>query len=170
MTPVEFLVGWIIRSSILIGGGALLLWLSRAKYSSVRAILWTSLLFGSIAIPVLNLASPKTFLPALRKTAAGVVVRTAEVPIAVSEPAPAEVRSVRPAVANSESAAHTASSPQLVSTPGHFDWEHAALMFYGVLCGGLLIRLCAGLWYGFRLIRRSHTSGQISEGIEILES
>src|SRR5215472_3425686 len=106
MTPVEFLAGWIVRSSILIAGGALLLWLSRAKDSSVRAVVWAALLFGSMAIPVLNLASPKTFLPALRKTAAGVVVQTAEVPIAVSEPAPAEVRSIRPAVANSESAAH----------------------------------------------------------------
>ena len=127
MTPLEFLAGWIIRSSILVAGGALMLWLSRAKDSSVRAVVWTALLFGSIAIPALNLASPKTFLPALRKTPAGVAVRTAKVPIAVSEPAPAEVRSVRPALANSQSAAHTASSPQLAGTRGHFDWTRAAL-------------------------------------------
>ncbi len=91
MTPVGFLAEWIIRSSILIAGGALLLWLSRVKDASIRTVAWTAMLCGSFLIPALTLEFLKTFLPSVRKTAAGVVVLPAEVPppVTVSEPAPA---------------------------------------------------------------------------------
>src|SRR6202034_2126974 len=49
MTTVEFLAEWMIRSAILIAGGALLLWLLRVKDSSIRAVVWTAMLCGSLA-------------------------------------------------------------------------------------------------------------------------
>jgi hypothetical protein len=50
MIPLEFLAEWTIRSSILIAGGALLLWLLRVNYSSLRAMAWAALLCGSFLI------------------------------------------------------------------------------------------------------------------------
>ncbi len=172
MTTVEFLAEWMIRSAILIAGGALLLWLLRVKDASIRAAAWTGILCGSfvipaLAIPALTSAFPKMPLPAIRPTAAGVVIRPAEGPVAVSEPAPAPAPSAEPPVSVSGYGARTVRlDPPATRSARHpfnwaFDWMRAALMFYAAACGAMLLRICAGLLVGLRLLGRSRATGHL---------
>lgn len=161
MTATEFLAGWVIRSSILIAGGSLLLWLLRAKDSSIRSVAWTTMLCGSLAIPTFTLIFPKTFLPTFRRTAAGVVVRRAEVPVAVSQPPRSGAPVPEPVATISQHRACTAETDRVSSRPfdrpfdGAVDWPRAALFVYAAICGAMLLRLFGGLQAGSRLRRRS---------------
>ncbi len=66
MTMIQFLGEWILRSSILILAGALLLWLLRVKNPSMRLTAWTAMLAGSLSIPLLTVALPKVPLRVMR--------------------------------------------------------------------------------------------------------
>jgi multidrug efflux pump subunit AcrA (membrane-fusion protein) len=157
MTTIQFLMEWALRSSILILSGALLLWalrvlgLSRAKDSSIRLAAWTTMLFGSLAIPALSVVLPKVVLFTVTEA---VPIRT-EAPVAASghspEALPTAFRSV----------------PQVPKT---FDWTRAALAMYVLVALALLLRLCVGLAMSVRLLRGSRATDRASEGIEIRES
>lgn len=186
MTAAEFLTEWMIRSSILIASGALLLWLLRVKDSSIRAVAWTVVLCGSFLLPALTFAFPKTLLPAIRRTAAGVVIRPAEVQVAVPGPAPAHVPSLRqigPLPKNALSARPEPAAPRRADRRLEWagferepfdgvrlDWVRAALMLYAAVCGVMLLRLCFGFWAGLRLLRGSRAAGLVRGEIEIRES
>jgi hypothetical protein len=58
MTALQFLAEWVLRSSILILGGTLLLWVLRVKDPSFRLAAWTGMLCGSLAIPALMMVAP----------------------------------------------------------------------------------------------------------------
>jgi hypothetical protein len=62
---IAFLIDWAVRSSVLILSGALLLRALRVKDSSIRSAVWTAILFGSLAIPLLGAAFPKVSLPVI---------------------------------------------------------------------------------------------------------
>src|SRR5258708_32407048 len=66
MTMIQLLGEWVVRSSILILAGVLLLWLLRIKNPSVRLTAWTAMLVGSLAIPLLTAAVPKLPLRVMR--------------------------------------------------------------------------------------------------------
>ena len=70
MTLIQFLGEWVVRSSMLILVGALLLWLLRVKNPSIRLTAWTAILVGSMAIPLLTAALPRAPLPVLRRPSA----------------------------------------------------------------------------------------------------
>src|SRR3569833_1331803 len=59
MTPIAFLIAWIVRSALLILAGALLLRLFRVANPSLRLTAWIALLIGSLAIPLLTAALPE---------------------------------------------------------------------------------------------------------------
>jgi uncharacterized protein (TIGR03435 family) len=177
MTAAEFLAGWTVRSLILIAVGVSLLWLSRPRNASLRAAAWSAILFGSCAIPIVNFIptvfdlAPKTFLPALRHTAAGVVVR----PIPPSErisdapPVTAPTPQVSTPVLKRDSRPAKNSSAD-VGAGIDVDWVRVILMFYAAVCAGFLLRICAGLWFGFLLRRRCRATGDLCDGVRILES
>ena len=160
MTTVEFLADRAIRSLILIATGTLLLWLLKVKDASIRAVAWTAMLCGSLAIPALTLAFPKTLLPTIRPTVAGVVIRPAEVPVGVSEVVATPVPSAEPPGSVSGYGARSVRLDPPVTYP--FEWMRVAL---DVLCGNLrrnaLLRIYAGLLgQGLRLFGRSRPTGQ----------
>lgn len=176
MSTVEFLAEWMIRSAFLIAGGTLLLWVLRLKDSSIRTAAWTAMLCGSMVIPALNSAFPKTLLPNFRKTAAGVVVRPRQAPVVVSAQTPAPVSTLTPVDPMPRKTARTAmlAPPAAgLAAPAAtypFALVRAGLMFYAAICGAMLLRICAGLLVGWRLLRRSHATGRVTGGIEIRES
>ena len=112
MTTVEFLAEWALRSSILILGGALLLWALRVKDSSVRLAAWTAMLLGSLAIPALT-ALPKIPFPVMH-AAAPLIVDT-------------------PVLTPFLSAPSTDVPSQIAVAPNKFNWTHAALTAYGLI-------------------------------------
>src|SRR6478672_8821879 len=69
MTAIQFLAEWVIRSSILIFFGTLLLWLLRVKNPALRLTAFTAMLAASIAIPALTMALPRLPLAVLRAPA-----------------------------------------------------------------------------------------------------
>jgi hypothetical protein len=50
---LEFLGEWVVRSSVVIAAGALVLMALRVKDSSIRLAVWVALLFGSLFIPLM---------------------------------------------------------------------------------------------------------------------
>jgi uncharacterized protein (TIGR03435 family) len=170
MSTVDILAGWAIRSSILIAGGALVLWLSRVKDSAIRASAWTAILCGSFVIPALTSAFPNTLLPTVRKTAAGVVIRPAEAPVAVTvtQPAPPAVLTSAPVAPLSLYSPRAATPEPPAAHP--FDRVRTLLVLYAATCFALLLRICAGLLVGWRLLGRSRGTDRAIEGIKIRES
>ncbi|HEY4089049.1 MAG TPA: M56 family metallopeptidase [Bryobacteraceae bacterium] len=133
MSAFSFLAEWAIRSSILIFGGALLIWAVRLKDPAVRLAAWIALLMGSLLIPVMM-----TILPGLP-----VHLLSSAAPIQVLQSASNDFRATAPI------APLTAAIP-----PGSFDWYRAALMFYMIVAAGMLLRLCVGLTLSWRILRR----------------
>ena len=148
MTAIQFLAEWAIRSSILILGGTLLLWVLRVRDASLRLAACTLLLCASLAIPMLTRALPNLPFQAMPKAS-----ETVTSPIGVSAPLPRPAGSVPDSVPSAR-----------------FDWMGAVLLAYaaGVLI--LLGRLAVGLALTLRLLRGSRTTEQSSERIKILES
>lgn len=150
MSTANVLVEWAIRSSVLIGSAALLLWLLRVKDASIRLAVCIAALCGSLAMPLLTAALPG--LP--------VLVR----------PAPAV--SMTGAAAVSEAAA-TPEGRRLVGAPGEVSsqgWGVAAAGLYSVVAGVLLLRLGIGLLIAGRLRSKSWVTDLVAEGIEVRES
>jgi len=150
MITIQFLAEWALRSSILILSGALLLWLARVKDPSIRLAAWTAMLCGSLAIPLLTAALPKMPLAVMR-AAAATSIPAAESHVVVYESAPVHK------VSRQEAAKRV-------------DWPRAAVLLYVLVAGTFLLRLCAGLAMGRRLLRGSRATGRVTEGIEIRES
>ncbi len=159
MTIIQFLGDWIVRSSILILAGTLLLWLLRAKNPSVRLAAWIALLAGSLAVPLLTSALPRIPLAVLRAP-----VRPSE--SARSAPAAA------PSIAfTSSTFAQPVSAPLRGSVnPKPVDWMLRAAVLYALITIALLLRLATGLAASMRVLRRSRPTGIPSEGAGVRES
>lgn len=150
MNTIQFLAEWAVRSSILILSGALLLRVLRVKDSSIRLAAWTAMLCGSLAIPAMTSALPGVPLR---------VVRSAAVPIS----APIVFEPTAPSLSTTEVRLYD-------EQPAPFPWARAAMILYGLVAFGLLLRLCAGLAISRRLLRGSRPTGRTTEEIEIRES
>jgi bla regulator protein blaR1 len=148
MSAIQFLGEWVVRSSILILGGGLLLRALRVKDPSILLACWTAMLCGSLAIPALTVALPK-------------------VPLAVPHPVTASAPTV---IYEAVSPVARELSPPGTNRVKSFDWAGAATMGYVLIAGTLLLRLCAGLVMSRRLLRRSRATGLVTEGIEMRES
>lgn len=156
---IQLLVGWAVRSSILILAGAVLVWLLRVKNPAIRLTAWTALLAGSMAIPALM-----TVLP--------------EVPVAIMR-SPGRPPAAPPlTVLGREAVEFAAPAAELgaIPTAGQsvaekpFDWTRFAAVVYGLTAAGLLLRLFIGLMVSLRIVRRSRDTGITEDGIEIRES
>jgi hypothetical protein len=155
MTTLQFLAEWALRSSILILSilsGALLLWLFWVKDPSVRLAAWVVVLAGSLAIPALTAALPKTPLP--------VMPTVSRMP-----DTPAVLQRATPLFGSKEGAA--IAIPRGLARLG---WADAVLVLYGLTAVVLLLRLGVGLAASHRLLRRSRATGQVTRGIEIRTS
>ena len=150
MNTIQFLAEWMLRSSVLILSGALLLWALRVTDPSIRLAAWTAMLCGSLAMPLFTAVAPRMPVPVIRTAP-----QPAEAPVVNYAAAPETVREVPRQEAN-------------VSKP--FDWARAAVMMYVLAAGALLLRLCLGLAMSLRLLRGSRATDQATEGIEIRES
>jgi multidrug efflux system membrane fusion protein len=143
MTIMVFLAEWALRSSVLIPSGGLLLWALRVKDPSIRLAAWIALLCGSIAMPLFTASAPK--MPVVT------INRVVEAPVTVFA-APPIVLSHR------------------IQGARRFDWWEAAEVAYGLVAVALLVRLFVGLAMSLRLLRRSQSTGESIDGIEIRES
>jgi multidrug efflux pump subunit AcrA (membrane-fusion protein) len=130
MNTLESLAQWALRSSVLIGGGALVLLALRVKDSSMRLAVWVALLAGSLAIPLMTVTLSPVSVTVARPVAAPVVdfVSAPVVPL----PAP--------------------------GVP--FDWARAGLVLYAAVGVGLLLRLLIGVGMSRRLLRGSRPAGE----------
>jgi beta-lactamase regulating signal transducer with metallopeptidase domain len=183
MTTIQFLAEWALRSSILILSGALLLWALRVKDPSIRLAAWTAMLCGSLAMPVLamslsrmplpNMPVPRLPLPKMPLAAARVPDRPAEAPPVLNEAAPALDRTVQ--FARTPAGDHPPAPLRKVprqdaGVTRRFEWAIAAVTIYIAVAAALLLRVCAGLALGLRLLRGSRATGLVTEGIDIRES
>ncbi|HEX4277416.1 MAG TPA: hypothetical protein VHZ74_18795 [Bryobacteraceae bacterium] len=117
MIPIQFLVDWAIRSSILILCGGLLLCALRVKDPSIRLAAWVVMLCGSLAIPMLAPVLPR---------------------MALAVPGPAAGRALpRPAIRQDYEESSRRLPGLEVVTPKpvtnefkRFDWAGAALSLY----------------------------------------
>lgn len=167
MSALQFLTEWTVRSSILIGSGALLLRALRVKDASIRATAWTAMLCGSLMIPTLTALLPKTSLAAVRPALPAIAVRWAEAPDLVHEVA----ATPEPARERSRSAStYDRVTPLEPPAAKPFDWVPAAQVLYALTFGAMLLRIWIGLLAGLRLLARSRAAGLITEGIEVRES
>lgn len=138
---MQFLLGWILRSSVLILAGAGVLWALRVKNASARLAVWTALLAGSLAIPLLARALPNVPLVITRTTAA--------------VPAFGGFQLTPPI---NESAISSPEQPHQ-RAPHRFDWSLAVALAYAALTAMLLLRIGIGVVLSFRLRRRSDPTG-----------
>jgi multidrug efflux system membrane fusion protein len=148
MIAISFLAEWALRSSALILSGALVLWALRVKDPSTRLAASTVLLIASLALPGLTSVLPK--MPVAVQSAAVQPVEVPAAAIAVDTPV------TRPATVERE--------------PRHVDWAGIAVIVYGAIAMGFLLRLCLGLAMSLRLRRRCRATGEMSDGIAVFES
>jgi beta-lactamase regulating signal transducer with metallopeptidase domain len=157
---IPFLGGWIVRSSLLILSGALLLRLMRVKNPAARLTAWTAMLAGSLAIPLLSAALPNVpiavMLAPVRQSA---TLSAAVVGEQGNEPA-------APATLDLGSAP---AQPRAVTGMG-FDWMRLAAILYALAAGALLLRLFVGLVMSLRVFRRSRDTGIVADGARVRES
>jgi beta-lactamase regulating signal transducer with metallopeptidase domain len=152
MTAIGFLVEWALRSAVLILSGALLLRASRVKDPSIRLAVWTAILSGSLAIPLLAAT-----LPGVPFTTS--MTGSLEMPFSVQDGPATE--------------GHQADASKAERGSGIFErvnWARAALLIYVVGALALLLRLGTGLAISMRLLRRSRSTDRAMEGIEVRES
>src|SRR6185312_6020288 len=121
MNGFSFLAQWAIRSSILIFGGALLIWVTRLKDPALRLAAWIALLIGSLLIPVMAAILPVLPVRVLNAQLASRAQSTESLQVDLSGSAPA------------------------VPEPVKFNWYRAGLMLYAIVAAGMLLRLCVGL-------------------------
>lgn len=161
MITGNYLLEWAIRSSALIGTGALLLWLLRVRDPSIRLAACIAAACGSLSMPLLTMAFPK--LPVI-------VMRAPSIP-PWNPTAPSDI------VALPEG---PAPEPQRPATPRGKDsgdappplsyWRMAAGSLYALVAGLLLLRLGLGLLLARNLRRHSRATQLSAEGAEVLES
>lgn len=159
MTTLQFLAEWVIRSLILILGGAALLWLMRVKNPALRLTAWTAMLGASIAIPALMTALPRLPIAVLRAPARPPIAESAVV-------------SGEDAIEFGGPAADISRVPVTGRTVAAkaFNWARFAATVYALVAGALLLRLFTGWIVSLRILRRSRDSGVVEDGLEIRES
>lgn len=157
---IQFLGEWLVRSSILILAGSLVVWLTRAKNPEFRLTAWIALLAGSFAIPLVAAVLPK--VPMLLIRAPGMVSATALLP------APARSPAILPSPRILDS--RGAPVPLLPANAKPFDRMRFAAVLYALPASALLLRLFVGLVISLRIFRRSHPTGIVAERFEVRES
>ncbi len=133
MNPLTFLAQWGLRSTILIFGGALLIWLVRIKDPAFRLAGWIALLLGSLLIPVFTMTLPVLPIHILRA------------------PAQAQVQPISADFSATAPSAPATAAPE----PEKFNWYRAGLMFYAIVTAGMFLRIVVGLVLSWRIRQRS---------------
>ena len=157
---IQFLGEWLVRSSILILTGALLVWLLRAKNPEFRLTAWTALLAGFLAIPLLTAILPEVPMPLLRAPA--------RISATASLPASAQPSAILPSPRILDSLA--APAPPRPANAKLFDRTGFAAVLYALPASALLLRLFAGLVISLHIFRRSRPTGIVAEPFEVRES
>jgi uncharacterized protein (TIGR03435 family) len=158
MTMIAFLGEWIVRSSVLILAGMLLLRLLRIKNPSVRLAAYTAMLAGSLSMPLLTAALPKLPLLVIRPPAESIPDATPQLTLQ-----PVEMRTTIP------DSISTPTPPEPVRAMA-FDLMRFAGILYVIAVIALLVRLVVGLVMSLRILRRSHPAGIMADGSEVRES
>jgi uncharacterized protein (TIGR03435 family) len=162
-----FLAEWTLRSSMLIGAGALLLWMFRVKDPSVRLAAWIAALMGSLAMPVLTSSLPALRLPPIELP----VLTTASDDLATPPPLTERTpeprrRASTPAVATGNDSRREANRLDRPSASPR-RWLFPALALYVIGAVVLIARMLRGLALSRRLRRRTARTGMTIDGIEI---
>ncbi|QOY87914.1 M56 family metallopeptidase [Paludibaculum fermentans] len=151
MITGSFLIEWAIRSSVLIGSGAVLLWLLRVKDPSIRLAACIAVVCGSLAMPLFTAALPK-------------------LPVAIPQ-APVAARLDRiPQREAFVSRVTTKPAPASGVAAQRIDWSGALAGLYVVVASLLLFRLGMGLLLARRLRLRSRATELTAGGTEVRES
>ncbi len=150
MITAQFLLGWAVRSSILIGLGVLLPRLLRVKNPSIRLAVCIAAVCGSLGMPVIGTAFPTW--------------RVSVIPAA--EP------SAHLSVPMTVAASHGALQPQPQSTDDirNIDWRAVGVAIYALVAAWLLLRLATGLLVVRNLRHTSRGTKLESGGVEVRES
>lgn len=151
MITGSFLIEWAIRSSALIGSGAVLLWLLRVKDPSIRLAACIAAVCGSLAMPLLTATLPRLPMIVMQSPAV-----PAPDPSVSMKGGASEARSI-------PESSRTALSPSI-------DWSSALTVSYGVIAGLLLCRLGLGLLLARRLRVYSRVTELTAGGTEVRES
>ena len=170
MITAQFLAEWTLRSSLLIGAGALLLWAFRIHNPSIRLAAWTAVLVSSLVIPALRVALPPMPMSLVRWSVPAPPVAASPVEVAASiEPAPG---AASPIVITPTDVAAPTSHPQseVTSSADRSGWLFGAVTVYVLGAGALFLRLLAGLGLSLRLRRDVSATGQVIDGIDVRES
>ncbi len=171
--------GWIAqllactgRSLVLAGIAAAGLSVVRARATSLRLFVWTSVLYASAALPLLAWLLPPVTIPApefvrhrITKTELGTpgspMVASPRVPVMpVSDVHAGKVAVGRPATPDTPwtsnrirvSSVNAASAPGIISA---FRWEEAAVLIYLLITVFFLFRFAAGVVLSRKLIQKS---------------
>lgn len=138
---IQFVLGWTVRSSILIAVGAALLWALRTRDASIKLVAWTAMLAGSLAIPLLGAALPP-------------------LPLVIAHKAPPPVLATdQPLHPTPVADADAGDGFQPIPSRPSFDWPRAAAILYAAASAVLLLRIVLGLTLSLRLLRRSRATG-----------
>jgi hypothetical protein len=151
MITANFLIEWAIRSSVLIGSGAVILWVLRVKDPSIRLAACIAAVCGSLSMPLLTAALPK--LPVFVMQAPAVSTSYPTVPIDV--------------VVSGDMPVH---KPQGRASSEWNDWSGAVAGVYAVITGLLLLRLGMGLLLARNLRLHSRATDFTAGKAEIRES
>jgi predicted nucleic acid-binding Zn-ribbon protein len=147
----SFLIEWALRSSILIGAGAALLWLLRVKDPSIRLAACIAAVCGSLCLPLLTMTFPK-------------------LPVVVRQASATDTWTPAPAVRAAASENRVAIETPLRETPRSSDWRGVLAGLYALIAGLLLLRLGMGLVLARRLTGQSRTTELSTVGVEVRES
>jgi beta-lactamase regulating signal transducer with metallopeptidase domain len=137
---MQFLAEWVLRSSILIACGALLLAILRVKDSSVRLAGWTAMLAGSLLIPAMMVILPP-------------------LPIRIFRSQPPVAAHAVNTVAQSAPGSSVAFAESQIPTPPKappLDWMTALSFAYSLAAALMLLRLLTGLVVSLRLLHKTH--------------
>jgi bla regulator protein blaR1 len=160
MIPIQSMIEWAVRSSILILAGSLLVWLLRVKSPSIRQIVWTVMLAGSLAIPLLTTVTPKVRFD---------IGRAPSRPSAAAlDRAPSPHEAGEPRSASPDRISAGALPGPIAAQP--FDWIRFAAILYAGAAGALMLRLLAGLVLSYRILRRSRLAGTFAGRSPVRES
>ncbi len=136
------MIEWALRSAILILAGAALLTALRIKDASIRLAVWTAILFGSLAIPVMTTALPVLPVHLSKVSAPSAPSGTVQIDNSGSS-----ADAVNPGGVGDLVARRAESVP--------FNWSKAAGVVYLLVALAMLLRLCVGLAICRRLVRKS---------------
>ena len=165
-----------VRSCVLFGTAAALLAIFRPRATSARLFTWTSVLYASIALPLLGWVVPpltvpvREFLPSriaqVSVTAAGPAAPTADIDSPRGKPREIKVSTrdyrshVSTQIPNNRSV--VADSASEFSSSRRFSWTLIAAGVYLLITAFFLTRYFAGVVLSRKLVRRSQEIDQLS--------